>query len=332
MPMMNEALQGTPDAPEKGNGAAKKQPGLFDTLAATYDADYFLYSGTIDRNLVDKFIDQAEDINRRTNVSVVLCTLGGDAHAAYIFARYLKDRYKKLTLYIFGRCKSAGTLVALGADEIVMSYRGELGPLDIQMLKPDELIFRSSGLDILQAITSLSDQAFQVFEKHFLGLLRRGGGAITTKTAADIASSIAVGLIAPVTGQIDPWRVGEIQRANNIGIQYGITLNGNEERVRALVNNYPSHSSVIEYNEAKELFGNVRRPDGLEARLEYVLRSFEKSQKDSYIKSPNDDGIVMYLSPQKENDDDQTTDNDMQTGHESEQSGVGDSGSASNHN
>ena len=30
-------------------------------------------------------------------------------------------------------CKSAGTLLALGADEIIMSNLSELGPLDIQL-------------------------------------------------------------------------------------------------------------------------------------------------------------------------------------------------------
>ena len=145
-------------------------------LTNTLNADLFLLSGPIERKQAELFLNEAESTERRENVALVLCTYGGDADAAFIIARFLKRFYKKFTLYVHGYCKSAGTLIALGANEIVMSHRGEFGPLDVQLLKSDELIFRSSGLDIEEALTTLSDQAFRVFEKHFLGIVRRGGG------------------------------------------------------------------------------------------------------------------------------------------------------------
>ncbi|HVG33926.1 MAG TPA: hypothetical protein VM911_12635 [Pyrinomonadaceae bacterium] len=284
-----------------GAPASIDRPTLFKEVSDALDADLFLYSGNIERNLASIFLNEADRPTRRRNAALILCTTGGDADAAYIIARYLKNNYEKFFLFVFGWCKSAGTLIALGADEIIMSVRGELGPLDVQLLKTDELLFRSSGLDIAAAIKSLSDQAFEIFEKHFLEIIRRGGGAITTHTAAEIASSLSVGLVSPITDQIDPLRVGEVERAINIAYEYGIRLNNNPDRVTSLIKNYPSHSFVIDYKEAGELFQNVRTPNEIEETLERVLRSFEGETGQLCISRPNEEGLIGYLKPKQEN-------------------------------
>ncbi len=57
----------------------------------------------------------------------------------------------------------------------------------MQLVKRDDLFFRNSGLDIAEALKSISEHAFTLFEKHFLGMLVRSGGAISAKTASGIA-------------------------------------------------------------------------------------------------------------------------------------------------
>jgi hypothetical protein len=292
--------QSNPVPQEPAPAQEQTEPDPFKAVSDALEADLFLYSGEIDRDLVETFIQEAESAPSRENAVLILCTFGGNADAAYILARFLKRRYKKSILYIFGYCKSAGTIIALGADEIVMSRRGELGPLDVQLLKADELLFRSSGLEVAQAVKSLSDSAFEIFEKHFLQIIRRGGGAITTHTAAEIASSLAVGLIAPITDQIDPLRVGEVERSMNISFAYGMRLCGDADRVNYLVRSYPSHTFVIDLEEAKTLFGNVREPTDLERSLEDFLRKFETEQGRNCITRPNVEGMVGYLGPKKE--------------------------------
>lgn len=266
-------------------------------LTTALNADIFFFSGPTHRKQATLFMEVADDAPRRENVALVLSTYGGDADAAFIIARYLKRFYKRFTLYVFGFCKSAGTLIALGADEIVMSHRGEFGPLDVQILKSDELVFRSSGLDIEQAVVSLSEQASEIFDKHFMRMIKRGSGAITTKTAADIASAISIGLISPVTAQIDPLRVGETQRAIKIASQYGYRLNADRKKVDQLVIGYPAHSFVIDFDEAAKLFGNVRQPNSTELDLERVLQAFEMERGYTCVREPHNAGIVMHINP-----------------------------------
>ena len=95
-------------------------------------------------------------------------------------------------------------LVALGADTLIMSDRAELGPLDTQVEKPDEIGGRHSGIVVVQALKTLQEDAFRLFEDYFLKLRTRSGLRITTRTAADMAFAMNTGLFGPIYGQIDP--------------------------------------------------------------------------------------------------------------------------------
>ena len=56
---------------------------------------------------------------------------------------------------IAGACKSAATLFAIGAKELIFCPFGELGPLDIQFRKEDKIMEYRSGLDINEAFAIL---------------------------------------------------------------------------------------------------------------------------------------------------------------------------------
>lgn len=208
---------------------------LLKAVSDKLDADMFLYSGLLDRDGAARLIEVTEQHRKKNNVVLVLTTNGGTADAAYKMARHLKRTYQSFILFIFGPCKSAGTLLALGADEIVMSGVGEFGPLDVQLLKRDDLFYRNSGLDIAEALRSISEHAFTLFEKQFIEMLMRSGGAISTKTASGIAREIAVGLLAPITGQIDPIQIGEVRRAVRIAKDYAARLKANPSTIQRLV-------------------------------------------------------------------------------------------------
>jgi ClpP class serine protease len=109
-------------------------------------------------------------------------------------ARCLTRQYKKIILYIYGICKSAGTLVSVAANEIILSDFGEFGPLDVQLGKPDELFEQVSGLNITQALNSLNTRAQNTFREVLIDLKRGSKGQLTTKLAAEIACRLAIGL------------------------------------------------------------------------------------------------------------------------------------------
>jgi membrane-bound ClpP family serine protease len=153
-------------------------------IANATDTDVILINGTIYRPLDKEVISLCQGRTRRTNVMLILVTEGGDADAAFRIARCLQTSYKRFTLFVTGYCKSAGTLIALGAEELVFLETGELGPLDVQMTKPDELVQTQSGLTLTSALETLNEQAFKAFESFMLSTIGRGGAQISTRTAA----------------------------------------------------------------------------------------------------------------------------------------------------
>ncbi len=231
---------------------------------------------------------------RRENCALFLCTSGGDADVAYRIARCLQQKYKRVIVYVCGMCKSAGTIIAIGAHEVVMTEAGELGPLDVQLGKKDELWETDSGLTVLAAISTLEEKAFDLFEDAFMNLKRRSGGRITLKTATALASELSVGVITPIMAQIDPLHVGSVSRAMMIGLEYGKRLaakskNAKAGAIESLTRDYPSHGFVIDRDEAKTLFINVRDVEHDEER-ELIAALAEAGRE------PGDKPLVGYLS------------------------------------
>ncbi|WP_176441843.1 SDH family Clp fold serine proteinase [Granulicella rosea] len=262
------------------------------TIAEATDSDILLYSGDIERPYDDKLLDICLERKRRKNVMLLLCSRGGNPDAAYRMARGLQDYYEKFTVLLAGRCKSAGTLIAIGAHELVMSDHAELGPLDIQLGKKDELFETASGLTVLSALTELENKAFELFENAFLRIKIRSDGSVTFKTATLIATELAKGVVAPIMAQVDPMHVGEVSRAMKIGQEYGrrlsdLSKNLGSDALSALVDEYPSHGFVIDRKEAAKLFVNVRNTTEDEGLLVSLLRSV--------MRTPKTDGPILFF-------------------------------------
>jgi ClpP class serine protease len=68
-----------------------------------------------------------------THIDFILHTPGGLYLAATQIARALKDHKGKVTIFVPHYAMSGGTLIALAADEIVMSPHAVLGPIDPQI-------------------------------------------------------------------------------------------------------------------------------------------------------------------------------------------------------
>jgi hypothetical protein len=229
------------------------------------DTDILIFNAPIERPRDRRLIQALSTRPCRPNLLMILVTNGGDPDAAYRIARCLQDRYERFTVCVSGICKSSGTLLLLGANEIAFSENGELGPLDIQLAKKDELWESESGLTVMTALSALSENAQDAFDHFLVSLTTRSGGRITVRTASDIAAKLTQALYAPIADQIDPIHMGEVKRSMAIAKEYGERLILKSEiceieRLNSLISGYPSHGFVIDKKEAKEVFkaGKVR--------------------------------------------------------------------------
>lgn len=260
--------------PDDAGEQVRKLSQLAKTVADEASADVLFVNADVSRRTLDKVREEmAAQPRRRPNLVVLIVTSGGDADAAFLIARLLNRLYTRVTTIVPGWCKSAGTLIVLGSHELVMFDEGELGPLDVQILRRDELFEMESGLTTQAAMESLATQAFSAFENFFLETKISGGPGLTTRTATSVAVQLTVGLMGPLYAQIDPLHIGAAGRAMRIAEQYGARLlkNSNlaksDKTLQQLLSQYPSHSFAIDREEADTLFRNVRRPTAAEVAL-----------------------------------------------------------------
>jgi hypothetical protein len=247
--------------------------------------DIIIYSGEIN---MDGYQSVCEALEQKKNEKalLVLCTPGGDPHAGFRIARALQHNFSSFDALVPRYCKSAGTLLVVGASALYLDDMSELGPLDIQVRKSDEISGRNSGLDILQAVSYLQNHAMGAFRSHLVELTQAG---LSTRVASDICTKLTTGLFEPIFAQIDPMKLAEMQRATEIAFAYGQRLNEKSGNLRAsglarLVTGYPSHGFVIDRKEARNIFITVHQPAGLLSQWSKALHA--EMEKNTYSQSP----------------------------------------------
>lgn len=233
--------------------------------------DVYIYSGPIERSSDWHFIKLVAEKKKSNTCLVIMCSGGGSPDAAYKMAKYLQLKYDSYSVLVSGMCKSAATLFAIGANELVFCPFGELGPLDIQLQKEDKLFGAESGLNISEAFNTLELRAKSIFNQQIIELMSQSGGVVTFKTASEVATGLISALYGPIFSQIEPEEVGSRARAMRIGEDYAKRLNssGNlkDNTIQALSTYYAAHSFVIDYTEASTLFNNVRLASDQELAL-----------------------------------------------------------------
>ena len=113
----------------------------------------------IDRDDTMPFVDLLYNVSPGEDVEIMLHTLGGSVDAAEKLMRLVRSKVGDGEVYIVvpEYAKSAGTLMVLGADCVVMSDTSELGPID-----PQRVFHDSHGSSRWQPVQNYLD----AYEEH----------------------------------------------------------------------------------------------------------------------------------------------------------------------
>lgn len=228
----------------------------------------------IDHTLVERVEDCVEEKcagpRSEQSLDIWLESYGGDAHAAYKLILVLRERFHRIRVVVPYRAKSAGTLIALGGEQIFMTPCAELGPIDAQVRHPERERERVSALDIARSLESLSDTA--------VNIVLTGGGQIFKFTQIERTEAVASMLdfgaefMAPIIGKLDPSLLHRARRQLDIGRDYACRLiawhltdaecylrldREDQENIKYVaarfVDDYPAHEFVISLDEVQAL-------------------------------------------------------------------------------
>lgn len=79
-------------------------------------------------------------------LTIVLHTPGGDTNATETVVSYLRSKFDDIEVIVPAFAMSAGTMISLSADRVVMGRQSQLGPIDPQLSLPNGLAISANSV------------------------------------------------------------------------------------------------------------------------------------------------------------------------------------------
>lgn len=211
-------------------------------------------------------------------LDVVLHTPGGHIESAFKIVKLLRKHAKTVNIIVPSYAKSAGTLICLCGNKMILTTTSELGPLDVQIPEHQEgdIDTYKSALNGYKALEQIQKHAVENMDVATMLILRRTGNKMKLHDAIKLAIEFSGNTSGCLYNQIHPKTISENARSLEIGERYGVKILvrymgwENEKAiavVRKLVYDYPSHEFIIDSEELKELGFVVEEPQGAEMGL-----------------------------------------------------------------
>lgn len=197
--------------------------------------------------------------NSADHLFLTIQSYGGDPFATVGIMRFLHERFKKISAVIPHHAMSAGTLMALGTDEIFMTPEAMLGPLDLPIEHPSDGSRISAG-DLHKSVTEVAALSDAIAKNRFRVL--REEFRLGKAEAAHVAFETATAFVQPIIQNIDPYHLQKSYREIRIGMKYAFDLlssrmmsNNEQQAVKTaidLVDGFPAHEFGIFASDARE--------------------------------------------------------------------------------
>lgn len=258
------------------------------------NADIFIYSGEVNDTGFRKLSKLLN--NFKTNVLLFLSTTGGDSRSAYQIISLLRSVYKEITIIPYTCCTSAGTLMCIGADKLVLIPNSEFSPLDAQTILEETSYLTGSSISLFRGLESLNQESLKAFHV-FLNSLTKDQG-MPSKLAIQTARSLTTELFSPIYAQINPVRLGEMNSLLKECEWVAKRLNEktkalSEGDIQKLIYEYPTHSFYISNQELHSMFNNIVNSEQFYLDLFFILFSEKKIQIQHLLKHPYVERITL---------------------------------------
>jgi hypothetical protein len=248
-----------------------------------------------DTTLIDLLEERRRPDRESRDVVVLMITPGGSPHVAFRMARAIQSFYglideqgsrmgsgRRFSLFAPSLCASAGTMFATGASELLVTPFSQFGPIDVQVLDPERRDAPDSSLVHQAALDQLLRASRTANAAHVHDLRRNKDVGLPRKAILEAASALTTGLMTPLYAQLNPIKIGEYARYTGITTSYAEKLDiGNlrEDTIVRLVVEYPSHDTVIDVVEARQLFVAVKEPSAeLRAIFDHMRRTCQPDE------------------------------------------------------
>ena len=180
------------------------------------------------------------------SIDLFLFTLGGDILAAFGLNRFLREYTDSLNALISDMCLSAGTLFALGCDQILMNKTSALGPIDPSINRPLNPAVNINGQVQQLPLSVESVAGFKGLVSDEWGIKNQSNLSTILNLLSEKVHPLALGDVYRVRQQIEllATTLLKLHRTDNRNIK---------KIVKTLTKELGSHDYLIVRTEAQEL-------------------------------------------------------------------------------
>jgi hypothetical protein len=218
----------------------------------------------IAKDALSRFYNHLRQMGEIPRLDLFLFTSGGDTLAAFGLARLFREFAKWVGVLVPDRCLSAGTLVALGANQIYMTRAGTLSPIDPSVTTQLNPVAEGpvQGMRQLLPVSVESVAGFKSLIEEDWKIRKEEMLAQLLKVLSDRVHPLALGDVYRSRQQIERL-AGQLlkkHRKDDKRIQ---------EIISTLTKDLGSHDYPISRTEARDLLGKQIAPD--DAELETLV-------------------------------------------------------------
>ena len=222
---------------------------------------------------VEPFVSILDEIGPTKKISLVLDTNGGRTSSAWRLINLIRSFCDELEVVVPSKAMSAGTLMSLGADRIVMTKQAALGPIDPSLdnhpLSPTIKLPSGQTLTLPVSAEAINGYIEQVKK--------------------DISDPAALATVwTHLAGQVHPIVLGEIFRlgsqirlmAKDLILRQVKDEARQDDIIQMLCSDSGSHDYTINRRQAASMGLNVEKPSAeLYVTLSSLMQSYRQELK-----------------------------------------------------
>ena len=221
----------------------------------------------IAQDCIEPFVDLLEQVGPTDRISLILHTTGGQTLAAWRIVNLVRMFCDELEVLIPSMALSAGTLISIGADKIIMTKQAALGPIDPSINNP------------LNPQANIGGQSKQVpvSVESVRGYIEAAREELQIRNEEHLTS-----IFSNLSNYIHPIVLGEIFRSRSqirfLAKKLLSTQINDEKQSQSIIDflcaDSGSHDYTINRREAADLGLNIEKPSN---KLYKVLRKIHLS-------------------------------------------------------
>ena len=236
-------------------------------------------------DILSPFTEHLDRIGDVEKISLYLYTRGGNTLAAWTLVNLIRNFCKDFEVIVPFNCHSAGTLISLGANRIVMTKQATLGPIDPSVNGP--LNPSIPGTNNPNAKVPVSVEFVDAYLQMAKTELKITDQDSLAKILIDLSQHIH-----PLTlGQVYKSKTQIQMLAEKLLEHQDISKENKKSIIKFLCSESGSHDYTIHRKEAKNLGLDIEKPD---MELYGLIKEiYDDIESELELRSPFDPNVLL---------------------------------------